>query len=99
MIPIPAEIIDGVVVSMIQAVGRKLVAPSMPRRTAKELDLVRWFDTEALTRGGLGGDSLELAMPKEDAAELRTVLVSDEVQGAVQVLLCARLTDAPEADA
>jgi hypothetical protein len=93
-------IADGVLVNAIGAVSRMVARPPMSRRAAAEMSIARWLDTEKLTRDGLPGARLELAgLAGEDATELQAVLSTDEVQGALSILLAARLTDArgPEA--
>ena len=96
----PGDVADGVLVNALWAFGQMLVRPRASRRTAFELDVAGWMDTEELTRDRLPGAKLKLPKLLEtDAAGLEAALKRDEVQGALQALLAARLTDAPEADA
>ena len=95
----PGDVADGVLVNAIWAVGQMVVRPRASR-AASELDVVGWMNTEALTRAGLSEVKLELPeLLEADAAKLEAALERDEVQGALQGLLAARLTDAPEMDA
>jgi hypothetical protein len=95
------DVADGVLVNALWAAGRMVVRPSGPgsRRASSMLDLVGWMNTETLTRAALPQAKLELFLPDTDVAELEAVLMRNEVQGALQALLAARLTDAPETDA
>ena len=95
-----AAVADGLVVNAVWAVGQMVARPRESRRAAAGMDIVGWMDTERLTREGLPGARLELAeLTDVEAAELETALKRYEVQGALQALLAARLTDAPETDA
>jgi hypothetical protein len=95
-----ATVADGVLVNAVWAVGQIMTRPRESRRVAAGLDTVGWMDTERLTREGLPGATLELPeLAEAEAAKLEAALKRDEVQGALQVLLAARLTDAPETDA
>jgi hypothetical protein len=95
-----AAVADGVLVNAVWAVGQMVTRPRASRRAAAGMDLAGWMDTERLTREGLPGARLELpGLTDAEAAELETALKRDEVQGALQALLAARLTDAPETDA
>lgn len=95
-----ADVADGVLVNALWAVAQMAVRPRASRRATLELDVVGWMDTETLVRDGLPGTKLELPeLSEADAAKLQAALMSDEVQGALQALLAARLTDAPETDA
>jgi hypothetical protein len=95
-----AAIADGVIVNAAWAVGQMATRPRASRRTSAGMDLAGWMDTERLTREGLPGARLELpGLTDAEATELGNALKRDEVQGALQALLAARLTDAPEADA
>jgi len=71
-------------------------AASSPRgRQAETLSVARWFETYRLTeRVPVLPD-----LSGELASRLASVLRGDEIQAAVQELLAARLTDAPEDDA
>ncbi|MBO0803090.1 MAG: NACHT domain-containing protein [Nocardiopsaceae bacterium] len=96
----PGDIADGLLVSAVGALVRIAVRPRTSRRTSAELDIAGWADTEALIRDSLPGVKLELPeLTDNEARELTDVLESDEVQAALQVLLAARLTDAPETEA
>jgi len=95
-----AAVADGVLVNAVWAVGQMVARPRESRRAATGMDTVGWMDTERLTREGLPGARLELPeLTDVEAAELESALKRDEVQGALQALLAARLTDAPETDA
>jgi hypothetical protein len=96
----PTDIVDGVLVSAIWAVGQMMVQPRTGRRTAADMDIASWSDTEALIKEALPNLPLELSgLTAGDPEELVAALKRNEVQGALQVLLAARLTDASEADA
>jgi hypothetical protein len=95
-----AAVADGVLVNAVWAVGQMVVRPRESRRASAGMETAGWMDTERLTREGLPGARLELPeLTDVEAAELETALKRDEVQGALQALLAARLTDAPETDA
>jgi NACHT domain len=94
------DIADLQIASAITAVAGMVARSRMSRRTTAVLVAAGWADTEALIRDGLPGARLEIPdMPDAEAAELEAAIQSHEVQGALQALLAARLTDAPEADA
>ena len=96
----PGDVADGVLVNALWAVGQMIMRPPGSRRVASDLDVAGWLDTEALTRNELHGVKLELPeLPEADIAGLEAALKHDEVQGALQALLAARLTGAPETDA
>jgi hypothetical protein len=96
----PTEIADGILVNAIWAVGQMVVRPRSGRRTAANMDLVSWADTEALIREALPDIPLQLSgLTTADAEPLSVALERNEVQGALQALLAVRLTDAPEIDA
>jgi hypothetical protein len=85
------EIVTGALVNAISAAGRRLSVAlgSLPRRRrSHDVTVARWFGTYELTRE-----------PPAIAEDLADTLRGDEVQAALQELLAARLTDAPEADA
>jgi len=97
-----AAVADGVLVNAVWAVGQMAARPRESRRAAAGLDTVAWADTERLIRGALADVATSREFPalsEQDAAELAVALRCHEVQGALQALLAARLTDAPEADA
>src|ERR1700691_1051525 len=92
------EIIDGALVNAIALPGRRIgVAVGAPhgRRRAWELSVARWFDTYRLTDVAPALPELSPALTQR----LTEVLRGDEIQAALQELLAARLTDAPETDA
>lgn len=96
----PTDIADGVLVNAIWAVGQMVVRPRAGRRAAVNMDVASWADTEALIKEALPDLPLELSgLTEADAEGLAAALKRDEVQGALQALLAARLTDAPETDA
>ena len=92
------DVVDGALVNAIALAGRRIaigVGGYRGRRRTADLSTARWFETYALT-----GTSPDLPALSEDLAELLPGLLhGDEVQAALQELLAARLTDAPEADA
>jgi len=95
-----AAVADGVLVNAVWAVGQMVARPRESRRAAAGMDTAGWMDTARPTREGLPGARLELpGLTDAEAAELETALRRDEAQGALQALLAARLTDAPETDA
>jgi NACHT domain len=91
------EVVTGVLINAIGATGRWLAAAATsPRgRRAEELSIARWFETYRLTENVPDLPDLSAAL----ASRLAGVLRGDDVQAAVQELLAARLTDAPETDA
>ena len=96
----PTDIADGVLVNAIWAVGQMVAQPRAGRRAAVNIDIASWADTEALIKEALPDLPLELSgLTAADAEELVAALKRNEVQGALQALLAARLTDAPETDA
>jgi hypothetical protein len=92
------DVIDGALVNAIALAGRRLsmTAGGLRRlRRARDLSVARWFETYSLT-----GTPPDLPGLAEDLAQrLVGVLDGDESQAALQELLAARLTDAPESDA
>lgn len=91
------DVADGVLVNAIEATLRMVVLPRMSRRTAGELSIAGWADTDALTQDGLTEAMSELpGLSEAEAAQLEEAFKLDEVQSALQSLLAARLTDAPE---
>ena len=94
------DVVNGVLVSAIGAAAHIVGRPRTSRRTADELSIAGWADIEALTRDVLGAATFELPVFTDaDAAHLKAVLNRTEVQSALQALLAARLTDAPDKDA
>ena len=94
------DIADGVLVNTIWSIGQMVARLRAGRQAAANMDIAGWADTEALVREALPDLQLELpGLTEVDAEELAVALKRDEVQGALQALLAARLTDAPEADA
>jgi hypothetical protein len=94
------DVVDGLLVNAAWAVAGMLAKTRYSRRASAALDMAGWADTEALIRDGLPGVRLELpTLSDADAAELAAAVERHEVQGALQALLAARLTDAPERDA
>lgn len=92
------DVADGVLVNAIALAGRRIgaAAGGRPgRRRADDLTAARWFETYRLTSRAPDLPDLSPALAERLAAILR----GDEVQAALQVLLAARLTDAPETDA
>ena len=94
------EVATGLLVNAISAAGRWLgtaAAATRPerRRAAKDLEVVRWFETYELT--DRAPELSELSV--ESAARLVELLRSDGAQAAVQELLAVRLTDGSDADA
>jgi hypothetical protein len=96
MLIIPAEIITGTLVNAIALVGRKISVAVADFRRADDEDLTtaRWFETFRLT--GNVPDQPDLSLASRD--QLAAILNGDEIQAALQELLAARLTNAPEAD-
>ena len=100
MLIVLPDVVDGLLVNAVWGLAGMLAKTRYSRRTSSALDLASWADTDALIRNGLPGARLELPeMSDPEAAELEVVLKRHEVQGALQALLAARLTDAPESDA
>jgi len=91
------DIADGALVNAIALLGRRISAAlAKPRgRGAEDLDVARWFETYRLT--GEVPDLPDLSPALRD--RLAAIVNGDEIQAALQELLAARLTDAPEADA
>jgi hypothetical protein len=92
------DVIDGALVNAIAVAGRRIIMAAgglRGRRLAADLSAARWFDTNSLT-----GTPPDLPGLSEDVKRrLADVLDGMEFQAALQELLAARLTDAPEADA
>jgi len=91
---------DGVLVNALWAVGQMLSKPPRSQGTAAELEIATWMDTDALTQAMLPGPRLGLeGLQGTEIVEMAKILQRSEVQAALQTLLAARLTDAPEKDA
>ncbi len=91
------DVVDGALVNAIALAGRRIsmAAGGLRRRRADDVSAARWFETYALT-----GTPPDLPGLSEDLAQrLAGILGGDEFQAALQELLAARLTDAPETDA
>ena len=95
MLIIPAQVITGALVNAIALVGRKIGATLADLYTTDDLTTARWFETFRLTDTVPGQPDLSPAAKDE----LLRILNGDEIQAALQELLAARLTDAPEIDA
>ena len=94
------DVFDSEIATALGMIGQKLAKPRMSRQVSADLDTVSWADTERLARNMLPRVRLELPeISDTEAAELEGALKRHEVQGALQALLAARLTDAPESDA
>jgi hypothetical protein len=92
------EVADGALVNAIALAGRRISMAAgglRGRRRADDVSVARWFETYSLT----GTPPDRPGLPDELAQRLADVLGGDEFQAALQELLAARLTDAPEADA
>lgn len=91
------EVADAALASAIAAAGRRIgAALGKPRgRRAEDLDIARWLETSRLTDEVPDLPDLSPALRDRLAA----ILNGDEIQAALQELLAARLTDAPETDA
>jgi NACHT domain len=96
----PTDIADGVLVNAIWTVGQMAVRPRTGHRAAANMDIASWADTEALITNALPDLPFDLSgLSAADPGELEATLKRNEVQGALQALLAARLTDAPETEA
>ncbi len=91
----PDEVITGSLVNAIALMGRRISVAVVGMRKAEDLTIARWFETFRLTESV--PDQPELSMASRD--QLAAILKGDEIQAALQELLAARLTDAPETDA
>lgn len=92
------EVATGALVNAIAVAGRRLSGAfgSMPRRRREhDLTVARWFGTYELTSHPPNLHNLAAAADEGLAA----ILGGDEFQAALQELLAARLTDAPDTDA
>jgi hypothetical protein len=92
------EVVTGALVNAISWAGRRIsaaVGPIHGRRRGQDIAVARWFETFELV-GEI--PSLPTLAP-ESEAQLVETLRGDEIQAALQELLAARLTDAPERDA
>jgi NACHT domain len=97
-----SDILDGEIVNAAWAVAGMVAKPRTSRKVAASLDTAVWANTERLIRDALAEIAADPALPElseDEAAELAAAVRGPEVQGALQALLAARLTDAPEADA
>lgn len=96
MLIIPDEVVTDALVNAIAVVGRKVgKAVSGLRKPDETLPTARWFETFRLTE-----TVPELpALSPASGERLAGVLDGPEIQAALQELLAARLTDAPELDA
>jgi NACHT domain len=97
MVIIPDEVVTGAAVNAIAVAGRRISAAlAKPRgRRADDLDIAQWFETFRLTGEVPDLPDLSPALMEKVSA----ILNGEEIQAALQELLAARLTDAPEADA
>jgi hypothetical protein len=96
------DILDGAIANAAWGVASMVVKPRTGRRAAADLDTAAWADTERLIKDALAGSAARAGipdLPEEQIARLEAILKRHEVQGALQALLAARLTDAPEDDA
>jgi NACHT domain len=92
------DVVDGALVNAIALAGRRIsvaVDGMRGRRRASDLTAARWFETYRLTEETPDLPDLSPALTERLAGILR----ADEIQAALQELLAARLTDAPETDA
>jgi len=94
------EVAVGILVNAISSTGRWLgtaatSAASGRGRFAEDLSIARWFETYRVTSRVPDLPDLSPAA----TSRLAELLRGDDVQAAVQELLAARLTDAPETDA
>ena len=95
---ISSEIVNGLLVNAISAVGRMLVGSASSlrlRRVATDLDIARWFDTYQLIGDG---PPFAQGLSADAAEQVEAGLGHGETQAVLQELLAARLTDAPEAE-
>lgn len=92
----PDEVLTGALVDVIAVVGRRFSKAAAGLRKADEdLATARWFETFRLT-----GTVPDLpGLSEESWDRLVEALGGSEVQAALQELLVARLTDAPETQA
>jgi len=92
----PDEVVTGALVNAIAVIGRQITkAASGLRKQDQGLQTARWYETFRLT-----GTLPELPdLPQASAERLAGILGGEEAQAALQELLAARLTDAPETDA
>ena len=89
------EIATGALINALAVAGRRLslgLGKLPRRRRAKDIAVARWFETYQLT-----GTVPDLSPALTD--QLKAILSGDEIQAALQELLAARLTNAPETDA
>ena len=92
------DVADGALVNAIALTGRRVgvaVDGLRGRRRAADLTAARWLETYRLTSETPDLPDLSPALTQR----LADILRGDEIQAALQELLAARLTDAPEADA
>jgi hypothetical protein len=93
------DILDSEIANALWALAQKLAKPRVSRAVSADLDMVSWGDTNRLIRDTLRSIRQEqLGIPDIETAVLEVALKRHEVQGALQVLLAVRLTDAPESD-
>jgi hypothetical protein len=96
------DILDGEIVNTAWAVAQMAAKPRATRQTRADLDTAAWGDTDRLSADVLTDITASSEMPdltEGEVAILESALQRHEVQGALQALLTARLTDAPEQDA
>lgn len=92
-----ADVLDGALIDAMAATGRRITtALTKPHgRKADDLEIARWFETYRWTARVPDLPGLSPAT----MARITGILRGDEIQAALQELLAARLTDAPETDA
>ena len=92
------DVVDGALVNAIALTGGRVSAAIQGyrgRRRAEDLSVARWFGTYRLTSEVPDLPELSPAL----TLRLADLLRGDEIQAALQELLAARLTGAPEKDA
>jgi len=96
------EILDLEIAAAIPYIAGMVVKPRPGRRARSSFDVAAWADTDRLVKEALAGLIADSEIPElsdEEVAEIAESLKRHEVQGALQVLLAARLTDASATDA
>lgn len=90
-----SEIVDGALINAIAVIGRRVsvaIDGALERRRADDLSTARWFETYRFTREV----PPDLVKESPVRGRLAKILNGDDIQAALQELLAARLTDAPE---
>jgi hypothetical protein len=94
---IEVEVLTGVLVNAISFFAKWSTSQAVSPRgsRARQIDLVRWYETYLLTPDA---NQIPSSLREFDGGELTDIIARDSVQASIQELLAARMTAAPESD-